>query len=123
MEFKGREGMMAERSKPTTDWWLEIRTGIPCCLYYFGPFLTAEEAERHAGGYIDDLIMEGAQEIWLIAKQCHPTQLTFEFNPKNESDRVVPRSAPHSEPMGREKQRFAVNYNFGGGGYCAMPQP
>lgn len=114
---------MADISKSATDWWLEIRTGIPFCLYYFGPFLSAEEAEDHAGGYLDDLIMEGAQKIWLIAKQCQPNQLTLELSRGKESARAAPRPAPHGELIGAEKQQLAVNYDFGGGGYCAMPQP
>ncbi|HBE16837.1 MAG TPA: hypothetical protein DDW51_04275, partial [Cyanobacteria bacterium UBA11367] len=43
--------------------WVEIVTDNPKCTYYFGPFLSAQEAETAKGGYIEDLENEGAQGI------------------------------------------------------------
>ena len=61
-------------------WWVEISTTHPKCLYYFGPFDNREEAVSHQGGYIQDLLGEGAQNITVYIKQCHPLTLTQEWD-------------------------------------------
>jgi hypothetical protein len=33
-----------EREQMEMDWWVEIITIKPCCIYYFGPFKNAQEA-------------------------------------------------------------------------------
>ena len=58
-------------------YWVEITTDSPKCTYYFGPFLSKEEAEREQGGYIDDLKEEGAVGIGIAIKQVKPSQLTI----------------------------------------------
>lgn len=58
-------------------WWVEIKTDAPRCTYYFGPFASATEAEQHKGGYVEDLMQEGAQDIRLSIKRCKPTKLTI----------------------------------------------
>jgi hypothetical protein len=57
-------------------WWVEIKTDSPRCLYYFGPFLTADEAEAAKPGYIEDLQQESAQGIVAVTKRCYPSKLT-----------------------------------------------
>mgnify|MGYP002716634961 FL=1 len=57
-------------------WWLEIDTQNPLCTYYFGPFLTAREAQAAKTGYVEDLEQEGATEITAIIKRCKPEKLT-----------------------------------------------
>lgn len=58
-------------------WWVEIVTQDPGCTYYFGPFLSYEEAVEAKGGYIEDLEDEGAQGISVLVKRCKPTELTI----------------------------------------------
>lgn len=57
-------------------WWVEITTSVPQCTYYFGPFLTQEEAEASKDGYIEDLEGEGAEGIGVEVKRCKPKELT-----------------------------------------------
>lgn len=58
------------------NWWVEVTTSDPGCVYYFGPFLDFEEASEMRPGYVQDLINEGAQEIRTVIKRCHPAELT-----------------------------------------------
>lgn len=58
-------------------WWVEITTDNPRCTYYFGPFLTAKEAEESKSGYIEDLEHEGALNIRVAVKRCKPAILTI----------------------------------------------
>ncbi|BAZ42109.1 hypothetical protein NIES4101_80770 [Calothrix sp. NIES-4101] len=59
------------------DWWVEISTAQPNCIYYFGPFPQHQEAEIMSSGYVEDLQAEGAREIKTIIKRCHPDQITI----------------------------------------------
>ena len=59
-------------------WWIEILTANPRCTYYFGPFLSAKEAEARKDGYIEDLEGEGALGIKFQILRCKPTELTVE---------------------------------------------
>jgi hypothetical protein len=63
--------------KENTPWWLEIRTQLPPCTYYFGPFKSAKEAKQHQPGYIDDLLSEQAVGLATKIKQCQPEILTI----------------------------------------------
>jgi hypothetical protein len=58
------------------DWWVEISTHQPKCVYYFGPFTTAKDAEQSQSGYIEDLQQEGAEGIAVSVKRCNPKELT-----------------------------------------------
>jgi hypothetical protein len=58
-------------------WWIEIVTEKPACTYYFGPFMSAKEAEEHQAGYIEDLEEEQAEGIRVHIKQCQPQTLTI----------------------------------------------
>lgn len=44
-------------------YWIEITTDYPHCTYYFGPFINKQEAETMQAGYVEDLQLEGAQNI------------------------------------------------------------
>lgn len=57
--------------------WIEIKTDKPTCIYYFGPFLTANEAQNAQNGYIEDLQNEGTQGISINIKRCKPHTLTI----------------------------------------------
>ena len=59
------------------DWWTEITTAKPRCIYYFGPFQTSLEARAAYPGYIEDLDSEGAQGIVVVIKRCNPDVLTI----------------------------------------------
>lgn len=61
----------------TTDWWVEITTVEPCCVYYFGPFQTSTEAKADHFAYLEDLQKERAQGISVEIKRCQPTELTI----------------------------------------------
>lgn len=58
-------------------WWVEISTHQPTCIYYFGPFISFQEADLMRPAYIDDLLQEGSRINQVLVKQCHPTQLTI----------------------------------------------
>jgi hypothetical protein len=60
-------------------WWLEVYTEFPRCLYYFGPFDSAAEAESCQADYLEDLHEEGAEGILAQIKQCRPLNLTQEW--------------------------------------------
>jgi hypothetical protein len=60
-------------------WWIEVYTDFPRCLYYFGPFDSAIEAESNKAGYLKDLHQEGAENILAQVKQCQPVVLTQEW--------------------------------------------
>ncbi|WP_017720005.1 DUF1816 domain-containing protein [Kamptonema formosum] len=57
-------------------YWIEIVTETPHCTYYFGPFLTEQEALEAKPGYIEDLQQEGAQCVSVVTKRCQPRNLT-----------------------------------------------
>ncbi len=59
-------------------WWVEVKTQTPPCTYYFGPFISAKDAETALPGYIQDLESEQAQGIVTTVKRCKPKQLTME---------------------------------------------
>jgi len=58
-------------------WWVEVKTSAPRCTYYFGPFMTAKEAEGAKAGYIEDIENEGAQGINVVIQRCKPIDLTI----------------------------------------------
>ncbi|ACK70196.1 Domain of unknown function DUF1816 [Gloeothece citriformis PCC 7424] len=68
----------ADKIDKTSPWWVEISTAQPKCLYYFGPFDSADEAQSHKPGYVEDLQAEGAIGISIDIKQCYPQLLTQE---------------------------------------------
>ena len=65
------------RSQKGSAWWVEIRTALPKCTYYFGPFSSAEEARQAQAGYVEDLEQEGSQGIVVAVKWCQPQELTI----------------------------------------------
>lgn len=73
MKFKS----FSEYEISQSGWWVEIATAMPCCTYYFGPFLSSQSAQLALSGYIEDIEKEGARDITLQIKQCHPTKLTI----------------------------------------------
>jgi Domain of unknown function (DUF1816) len=58
-------------------WWVKIDTDKPRCTYYFGPFISSQEAELSKGGYLEDLEQEGAQGIRVEILRCKPSSLTI----------------------------------------------
>ena len=58
-------------------YWIEITTETPICTYYFGPFLSKQEAILAQTGYVEDLKGEEAQGIKTSVKRCKPKQLTI----------------------------------------------
>jgi hypothetical protein len=60
-----------------SDYWAEIISERPHCIYYFGPFQTFIEAKATCPGYIDDLKSEGALGIKVVIKRCRPDVLTI----------------------------------------------
>ncbi len=70
--------MLFTRLKKTKlPWWIEIRTKMPPCIYYFGPFDSFKEAKLSHHGYIEDLVREKAQGIEVELKRCQPQMLTI----------------------------------------------
>jgi Domain of unknown function (DUF1816) len=70
-------------------WWVEIVTQNPRCTYYFGPFLSADDAKVAIKGYVEDLEMEGAQGIAVNVKRCKPNALTISEDLGERIDRKV----------------------------------
>ncbi|WP_017318141.1 DUF1816 domain-containing protein [Mastigocladopsis repens] len=66
-----------EKEQIEMDWWVEILSHKPCCIYYFGPFDSAKEAALAQDGYIEDLVNEGAEGITVQIKWCKPRGLTI----------------------------------------------
>lgn len=64
------------KSEAQLEWWVEVKTRIPFCTYYFGPFDSRKEAKAHHADYINDLRAEGAQGINYQIKLCQPEALT-----------------------------------------------
>ncbi|MBR8833774.1 MAG: DUF1816 domain-containing protein [Stigonema ocellatum SAG 48.90 = DSM 106950] len=62
--------------KPETNWWVEISTVKPYCIYYFGPFQNFFEAQTAYPGYVEDIESESAQGIVINIKRCKPDVLT-----------------------------------------------
>jgi hypothetical protein len=60
-----------------SNYWAEITTTTPDCIYYFGPFKTFESAQAAYPGYVEDLRSEGAREIKVLVKRCLPDVLTI----------------------------------------------
>lgn len=58
-------------------YWIEIKTEFPKCTYYFGPFLTENEARSNQAGYLEDLKGEGAVNIQVEIKKTKPEQITI----------------------------------------------
>jgi hypothetical protein len=59
-------------------WWIQIKTQIPACTYYFGPFDTEREAKLYKLGYVEDLMQENAQGLVVKTQRCRPLQLTVD---------------------------------------------
>ena len=59
------------------DWWVEVTTTEPDCIYYFGPFDLEKEAEAARPGYLEDLTGEGARGIVARVKRCKPPAMTI----------------------------------------------
>ena len=58
-------------------YWVEIVTDNPHCIYYFGPFLTSQEANEAKPGYIEDLEGESALIVSVNVQRCQPDNLTI----------------------------------------------
>ena len=58
-------------------WWIEIKTTIPACIYYFGPFHCRHTARLDRHGYVEDLVAEKAHEIIVEIKRLRPKVLTI----------------------------------------------
>jgi Domain of unknown function (DUF1816) len=63
-----------------SNWWLEIGTVNPRCLYFFGPFEDQLEAESSKEGFSQDLEGENARVRCSKVKFCQPRQLTLDGN-------------------------------------------
>lgn len=57
-------------------WWVEIKTSSPTCIYFFGPFLSHQEAQSASAGYVEDLESEQPRDIAATIRRCQPSQLT-----------------------------------------------
>lgn len=60
-------------------WWVEIKTTIPYCIYYFGPFSCKHTARLSQHGYIADLVQEKACGITVEIKRLQPKVLTIYY--------------------------------------------
>lgn len=75
----GLTGQVAEiYNRLGLAWWVEIKTSSPVCVYYFGPFVTASEAEGSVPGYVQDLEAENAEGIEVSVRRMKPKNITVE---------------------------------------------
>lgn len=60
---------MSDLKPKQLTFWVKIFTEQPRYLYYFGPFVSMQEAQLHQGGYVEDLQGEGAciQNLEIVA--------------------------------------------------------
>ncbi len=72
-----KELILSAMAQVGMAWWVEVKTELPTCTYYFGPFSSSNDAVGHQSGYLDDLRQEGAQNIHVEVKRCRPTNLTI----------------------------------------------
>lgn len=82
--------LIARLKKTQSPWWIEIRTKMPPCIYYFGPFDSLKETRLSRHGYIEDLVREKAQGITVELKRCQPQMLTIseEFDKQVKNERT-----------------------------------
>ena len=73
-------------------WWVEITTERPHCVYYFGPFTTATEADTSKAGYVEDLESESAQGIQVNIKRCKPVEMTIDCETESEKSSLCATS-------------------------------
>ncbi|WP_413162484.1 DUF1816 domain-containing protein [Capilliphycus salinus ALCB114379] len=77
--------------------WVEIITKDPNCTYYFGPFLTAQDAHDAKVGYVEDIETEGAHSYSVSVKRCKPSRLTVaEDLEKTIDQQIIPAFSPQS---------------------------
>jgi len=63
-----------------SDWWLEVGTINPICIYFFGPFEDQAEAKSSKEVFPQDLEEEKARVLYSKVKFCQPRQLTIDGN-------------------------------------------
>lgn len=63
--------------KNDEQWWVKILTEKPKCIYYFGPFLSSDEAKDSQADYFEDIQDEGSEIIDVGIEQCQPQKLTI----------------------------------------------
>jgi hypothetical protein len=71
-------------------WWIEVTTEAPNCTYYFGPYISASEAQAAETGFVEDLEQEGVRSIRAEVKRCKPAQLTIFDEREAKSASVTP---------------------------------
>ena len=77
LENSDTSNIIKQNKSAVLDWWIEIRTSNPDCLYFFGEFESYVAAAKEQHGFISDLKTEGANIVSLKIKQCQPQQLTI----------------------------------------------
>ncbi len=70
-----KEALISGLTKLGLSWWAEVVTEQPKCIYYFGPFVSAREAQFSQAGYIEDLEQESAQIIAVRVRRGQPREL------------------------------------------------
>ncbi len=103
-------------------WWLEIVTERPDCTYYFGPFVSAKEAEVACSGYLEDLQQEGVQGIAFEIKQCQPGLLTIEREEVQVSVDGWNCAAERVKAWGTSEKYFQSSLPAVSGGYGSREQ-
>ncbi|NEQ70376.1 MAG: DUF1816 domain-containing protein [Symploca sp. SIO2D2] len=72
-------------------YWVEIVTDNPGCTYYFGPFVSTQEADTAKAGYIEDLEEESAKIVSVKVRRCQPDNLTI-------CDELIEVATPNNTP-------------------------
>ena len=85
------------------SWWLEIKTVVPPCTYYFGPFSIEKEARFSQYNYVEDLLKKKAHGITVEVKQLQPKELMIydlwlsNQAQRNNNDRVTQKMIGKSQ--------------------------
>jgi hypothetical protein len=84
-------------------WWVEIFTHKPNCTYFFGPFISLDEANAAQPGYVEDLEGENAQGIVVKIHRCRPKELTIFDDAAAVAVTVTPTKPLLASPVGTGK--------------------
>lgn len=75
---RNKDGLHSTNEQSSLAWWLKINTMNPSMTYYFGPFISAQEAEIAQPSYINNLEQDGLQIQTIQIQQRQPASIMSE---------------------------------------------
>ena len=55
-------------------WWAKVETNAPTATYWYGPFLTKNSLKQHLKFFIEDLTLEGSNNISHTLIRCRRSE-------------------------------------------------